>query len=298
MDKIPLVKKAIREGFIGQKIMVFPPAEKKWLSNNPLTRDFYLTDIGYYPNARNHDIYRRSGSHQYILLYCVAGEGHIHINNDTHQLIPNSFFILPKNTAHRYYSNVNSPWTIYWVHFTGQNADHLYQRYLAGQPGQVRPIPLNQNAIEVFEQLYQVLENSFNGEALEIANMNLQYFINTLVYYPHIKKMVDDHDVVSEAIAHMKQHIAQHFTLEELAARQKLSVSQFTRSFKQKTGSTPIQYFNFLKVQNSCQYLYFTDKSIKEICVELGFDDQFYFTRLFSRLMGMSPTQYRKTHKK
>ncbi|RFZ94650.1 AraC family transcriptional regulator [Mucilaginibacter conchicola] len=298
MDFNAAQRKGVKEGFIGQKMIVLPPNIKKRLLGNALTSGFYLTAIGFYPKAENHDIYRKTGSGQYILLYCIEGEGHIEINNAAHHLKPNTYFVVPKNITHRYYSDPQNPWTIYWAHFTGPVADNLYQRYLDEQPAQVRDIPLNQNAIEVFEQLYNILENSFNDESLEIVNMNFQYFINSLIYYPYVKKMIYDKDSVSKAISYMKQNINRHFSLEQLANLQGLSISQFSRHFKQKTGSTPIQYFNFLKIQHSCQYLYFTEKSVKEICVELGFDDQFYFTRLFTGLMGVSPTQYRKTHKK
>lgn len=298
MDFNATHRKSVKEGFIGQKMIVLPPGLKKRLLNNLLTSAFHLTAIGFFPKAENHDIFRKTGSSQYILLYCIEGEGHIEINNFNHHLTPNTYFIVPKNIAHRYYSSPENPWTIYWAHFTGAAADSLYRRHMDNEPEQVKDIPLNQSAIEVFEQLYNILENSFNDESLEIVNMNFQYFINSLIYYPYIKKMIYDKDSVSKAISYMKQNINKHFSLEQLANLQSLSISQFSRHFKQKTGSTPIQYFNFLKIQHSCQYLYFTEKSVKEICVELGFDDQFYFTRLFTSLMGMSPTQYRKTHKK
>jgi AraC family transcriptional regulator of arabinose operon len=298
MDYNTAQRKGVKEGFIGQKMIVLPPGIKKRLLFNALIGGFYLTAIGYYPKAENHDIYRKTGSSQYILLYCVEGEGHIELNNITYHLKPNTYFIIPKNISHRYYSGPQNPWTIYWAHYKGASADSLYLRYLDNQPKQVKDIPLNESAIEIFEQLYNILENSFNDESLEIANMNFQYFINTLVYYPYVKKMIYDKDSVSKAISYMKQNINKHFSLEQLANLEKLSKSQFSRQFKQKTGSTPIQYFNSLKIQHSCQYLYFTEKSVKEICVALGFDDQFYFTRLFTGIMGLSPTQYRKTHKK
>lgn len=96
----------------------------------------------------------------------------------------------------------------------------------------------------------------------------------------------------------MKQHIGAKFEIEELAAQQHISVSHYSRSFKLKTGSSPINYFNQLKIQKACQYLYFTDLNIKEICIELGMDDQYYFSRLFSKVMGISPSKYKKQYRK
>ena len=72
-----------------------------------------------------------------------------------------------------------------------------------------------------------------------------------------------------------------------------LSGSHFSFIFKKKTGFSPIEYFNHLKVQKACQYLLFTDLRVKEIADKLGIEDPYYFSRMFTKLMGMSPGTYR-----
>jgi AraC-like DNA-binding protein len=83
-------------------------------------------------------------------------------------------------------------------------------------------------------------------------------------------------------------------TLEEIARQVNLSPSHFSFIFKKKTGFSPIEYFNHLKIQKACQYLLFTDLRIKEISSELGIDDQYYFSRLFTKVMGFAPNDYRE----
>jgi AraC family transcriptional regulator of arabinose operon len=104
-------------------------------------------------------------------------------------------------------------------------------------------------------------------------------------------------DAITHSIRFMKENIRQLFTVENLARQQNLSVSHYTRLFKAKTGYTPIQYFNQLKIQLSCQYLYFSDRKIKEICNEIGFVDQYYYSRLFRKMMGISPAKYKSQKK-
>jgi AraC-like DNA-binding protein len=77
----------------------------------------------------------------------------------------------------------------------------------------------------------------------------------------------------------------------------KLSVSHFSVVFRARTGYSPIEYFNHLKVQKACQYLVFTGMSVKETAFTLGIEDQYYFSRMFSRLMGISPAVYRKRNR-
>jgi AraC family transcriptional regulator of arabinose operon len=57
-------------------------------------------------------------------------------------------------------------------------------------------------------------------------------------------------------------------------------------------------YFNHLKIQKACQYLHFTDDRINQIADQLGIGDSYYFSRLFKKLMGISPVEYRKRIRK
>ena len=82
--------------------------------------------------------------------------------------------------------------------------------------------------------------------------------------------------------------------VEEIAQSVNLSVSHFTSLFKKKTGFSPIEYCNHLKIQRACQYLFFTDLRVKEISFKLGINDPYYFSRLFTKVMGVSPNEYRE----
>ncbi len=291
-------RKRVKEGFVGQRMFILTPNVRRKVACNPLTRNFYLTSVGHYPKAGFHDRERKTGSTQYILIYCVDGGGYIYVNNTRYELQPNTYFIIPKNIPHRYHSHENNPWTIYWVHFTGDIAENLYERDLLDNEPAVHPIPYDENRIKLFEHIYAVLETSVNDKEMEIVNFNLLHFVSSMIYYREANPATYKTDAISNSIAYMKKNINERFGIEELAEQQNISVSHYSRSFKQKTGSSPINYFNQLKIQKSCQFLHFTDQSIKEICKELGFDDQYYFSRLFRNIIGISPSQYKKLHKK
>lgn len=291
-------KKKIKEGFLGQKMIVLTPNIRKSIKNNPLINSFYLTAIGFYPHALGHDRERKTGSAEFILLYCIDGEGSVELNNKVYVLKANTFFIIPKNIPHRYFSSLKNPWSIYWMHFSGVNSRMIYERSLVDGLHEVHSIPFEQNRIDIFNQIYTMLEESFGTKEMEIMNFRLLYFVTSLIYYKEINPSVYNRDAVSNSISFMKDNLDKKLTVNQLADQQKISLSHYLRIFKQKTGISPIAYYNQLKIQQSCQYLYFTDKSIKEICTVLGIDDQYYFSRLFSKLIGTSPSEYRKKHKK
>jgi AraC family transcriptional regulator of arabinose operon len=289
--------KKVKEGFIGQRMIVVPPDVKRSVGKNELINDFSLTAIGYYPHASFHDRERKLGTNQYILLYCTEGKGLIELESQKISISPNTFFIIPKNVPHHYKSSVQDPWTIYWVHFKGKKADVIYTRYLNRTVTDGLTIPYTLNRVQSFNEIYQLLEHSYHPLVMEIVNVKLLEFIASFIYYEQINPAVLEDDAITHSIRFMKENIRQLFTVENLARQQNLSVSHYTRLFKAKTGYTPIQYFNQLKIQLSCQYLYFSDRKIKEICNEIGFVDQYYYSRLFRKMMGISPAKYKSQKK-
>jgi AraC-like DNA-binding protein len=88
-----------------------------------------------------------------------------------------------------------------------------------------------------------------------------------------------------------------HLSLHELSAHYNYSPSRFSSLFKQKTGYAPIDYFIQMKMQKATQLLDFTNKPIKDIASIFGFDDPYYFSRRFKKIIGMSPKKYRSINK-
>ncbi|EHQ29146.1 helix-turn-helix domain-containing protein [Mucilaginibacter paludis] len=290
--------KKIKEGFVGQKTILLSALTKKQAAKNELTSKFHLTEMGYYPLAHLHDREREEGSSQYILLYCTEGSGYVEMGTNRYELTPNTYFIIPKNRPHHYGSYQSQPWSIYWAHFVGEHADLIYERYADKNGPDIRPIPYDKKRIDEFNQIISILENSHHSRELEIANISLFHFIASLVYNKETNPAFYDMDAISSSIAFMKQNIHDFFSIEELARQQNLSVSHYSKLFKIKTGHSPVQYFNQLKVHKSCEYLYFSSRSIKEICAELGFEDPYYFSRLFKKCTGLSPSNYKAQYKK
>jgi AraC-like DNA-binding protein len=72
-----------------------------------------------------------------------------------------------------------------------------------------------------------------------------------------------------------------------------LSKYHFIKKYKALTGTTPINHFIQLKIERACHLLDVTNKGIKEIAWAVGYEDAYYFSRIFRKVMGISPSQYR-----
>jgi AraC-like DNA-binding protein len=284
----------IKAGFLGQTMVVLDPDKKRKLVSNLFFRNLFPDAIGYFPNAKHHNRSRKNGINEYILLYCLAGEGWIKINGKTIQLTPNTGFIIPENTGHKYGSSLKDAWSIYWVHFEGDYAKTFYNRFSASGDTSVK-IAFDESRITLLNEIIKLLESDFTDEKVELTHFKLIAFLSSLCYSNALNSNVDD--AISHSIAFMKTHLNGILTIELLANEACYSISRYSELFKQKTGYSPIQFFIRLKIQKSCEYLYFTNLNIKEICKEVGFEDPYYFSRMFKKQIGVSPSEYRKTKK-
>jgi len=288
----------IKEGFLGQKMIVVSFETQQLLKTNSVCENLYITAIGFYPNANFHYRKRKNGAAQYILVYCIAGQGQIIYKGEPYILKPNSYFILPKHEEHQYYSSKDNPWSIYWIHFNGKLASYLYSRFLECIQKDKNIIPFTETRTQQFELIYSILENSHQISSMELISLQLCSYLSSFIYNERINRENTTIDQVSKGIEFMKTNIQYNYSIEELAKELNLSISHFSGLFKKKTGYSPIQYFNQLKINQSCQYLTFTNLSIKEICNKIGFKDPYYFSRLFKKNIGICPQSYRNEYKK
>jgi AraC-like DNA-binding protein len=99
---------------------------------------------------------------------------------------------------------------------------------------------------------------------------------------------------VQKALNHIDQNLKQKLSNNDLAILVHMAPNSFARLFKQQTGLTPQDFIRKKRVEHASKLLYHTDQSIKQISEECGFNDRYYFTRVFTRVMGGPPASYRK----
>jgi len=98
---------------------------------------------------------------------------------------------------------------------------------------------------------------------------------------------------IEQSIAYMVRHLNKPLKVATLAAQANISPSHFFALFKRRIGSAPIDYFTRLRMQRACRLLEQTPLSVKEVAAELGYDDPFYFSRVFKSVNRMAPSDYR-----
>ncbi|HMP81577.1 MAG TPA: AraC family transcriptional regulator [Verrucomicrobiota bacterium] len=104
-------------------------------------------------------------------------------------------------------------------------------------------------------------------------------------------------DRVARSIAYMSRHLNQPLQVSVLAAQANVSASHYFALFKRCTGCAPIDYFTRMRIQRACELIETTELSVKAVATELGYDDPFYFSRVFKSVTGIAPSDFRKAEK-
>lgn len=291
----------LKDGFRGSRAIVLPDSIVREMEHDLFESNLYITDIGYYPKARHHFRKRENGASQYILIYCVDGKGWVESRDRKFDIAANQFFILPAGKPHLYGSHEKDPWTIYWLHFNGNMADFYADGY--DTPTTISPTDESRirERLAIFEEMYHVLENGYSKDNLNYAISSLYYFLGSIKYIGKFRessgRQEHSKDVIEKAVLYMKEHIEKNLILDELCSYLRYSKSYFSNKFKRHTGYSPISYFIQLKIQAACHLLDFTDMQINQVCHKVGITDPYYFTKLFTKSIGYSPTRYREMKK-
>lgn len=269
------------------------------LRQHPLATSLYTTAIGYYPKAKAHEM-KRSEHDDYILIYCAEGKGYLTLGNDKHSIKAGELFIMPPNTPHAYQANEEQPWTVYWCHFQGEQAQDFFDYVYSKKIYQTNTSPIIGNMTDIdFIQAFRELIETVRD------NAQLTGFIQASNLFRHILTKIERQIKQSEKYKsglsipkiqqYMRANINKHIHLEELASLSHCSKYHFTRQYQLMTGISPLKHFIELKMEHACFLLEQTSLSMSEIATQLGYDDALYFSRVFRKILGLAPSAYRKT---
>lgn len=293
---------AKKEGFKGERAVTLPASIVQVLKTDFLGKDLHITHIGYYPQADLHYMERKTEEvSQFVLIYCIDGEGWFEIDRRRELVTGHQFFILPKGKAHKYGSSRQQPWTIYWMHFDGEKASFFAQGF--DKPTEISPNSNSriQERIQLFEEIFNTLSKNLTMNNIYYSITSLFHFLGSMKflgeYRDSIKLVSKNKDQVDELIHFMHENIEQQLTLDQFAKLSGLSVSHLSLLFQRKTSCSPLQYLKHIRMQKACQLLDYTDMKIIQISPKVGFSDALYFTRIFKKETGMSPKEYRALKK-
>ncbi len=254
--------------------------------------------IRFFKKAGFYSVYNENIKHVKALPYLsivqsVEGSYDIALGNGiSQQTKDGGFFIAPSNVQQTIVHHVNpksKKMTARWV-FLGVeinkafSLDALYQF----------PVVVNDDRKNELNMLFDRLFATDNvWENYSDCYKLLEYLIQMAT-----PTQTEMHPGIQCAVAYMMEHYTERITVEALANTATMSTSNFYAAFKKNMGCSPIAYLNHYRLSIAADMLIDTDQTVSDISYFVGINDVQYFSKLFKKIHGKNPKEYRSVYKK
>lgn len=248
------------------------------------------------PWKYKYKITRTLEHHELILI--TGGCGKIIIDNKKYRAEEGMIFYIFSDILQSIESDIENPLYFISVHFSFINVILGDNKWEVKNETRILPLSSMQEVKEhyqihnIFRKLVDIWNEKLPGYEF-ITRALLQELIFEL--YRNEKRENRNYSAalkVENIIKYMHNHINSKLTLTELSDRVQLSPAYLSRVFKDNTGYSLIGFFNKMKIDKAKELIIDGNKKVKEIAHEVGFGDEFYFSRIFKKIEGISPAEF------
>lgn len=234
--------------------------------------------------------------HELILI--TGGNGNIFIENKKHQAKEGMIFYIPSYVLQSIESDIKNPLYFISVHFSYINVlfnDNKWNLKEENKPLKLGSIQQIKDYYHIHDIFRKLVDNWY--EKLPGYELSTKALLQQLIFEIYENEKRENHNYsvslkVETIIKYMHENINSKLTLTELSDIVQLSPTYLSRSFKDNTGYTVIGFLNKIKIDKAKELISEGNKKVKEVAKEVGFYDEFYFSRIFKKIEGMSPTEF------
>ena len=240
------------------------------------------------------------GRNDYQLLYIAAGKGEFYFKGSKEPTIVtkgNMILFRPSEPQVYYYYAVDKT-EVYWVHFTGWKVEEYLERYELPHDENVFYTGVSPDYPWIYNQMIRELQlQRVNHE--DMISLYMHHIFITINRYIKERRETKNDTIndIERAAHYFKDNYNKQISIEQYAEEHLMSVNWFIHSFKSVMKMSPMQYIISLRIAMAKGYLENSTKNIAEISNEVGYENALYFSRLFKKYSGLTPTEYRKRNK-
>lgn len=234
------------------------------------------------PALRNH----------HLIHFVAKGCGRFVCNSKEYNLSAGEGFFAPANQTIFYEADENSPWEYYWVGFSGVDAGRLLKACGLSAESPCFSCGDLEKVKELILDIYNSNGNSIENEA-EMTG-DLYRFFSHLMRETNAesKRISRSAEYIDAAIRYIEHNYSHPISVNDIASSAAISRSHLYRIFVQELGMTPNDYLTRYRISIACDLLRINNISISEVAFSSGFSDPLYFSRVFKRVTGTTPSSY------
>ncbi|MBP2630369.1 MAG: btr 2 [Firmicutes bacterium] len=232
------------------------------------------------------------------IVFFTEGKGNIIIEKKRYSVKEGMLFYICPDVLHSIEMDTEKPVCFLSVHFSYAHVGFNESKWTIRD--EVKMLPLH-SAQELknhypIEDIFKKLVDSWNEKLPGyefITKTLLQQLL--IAIFQNMRKQNRNYSIslkIEKIIQYMHQNINNRVTLPELSEMVHLSSFYLSRTFKESTGYSVIEYFNKMKIDKAKELIIDGNKKVKEVAQELGFSDEFYFSRIFKKIEGISPSEF------
>lgn len=236
---------------------------------------------------RNYRITRQC-SQISCIEYVEEGCGTVHLDGKTFFPKGGDSYFLQAGKAQHYYSDKETPWKKHFINISGKLAENLAEGYGLSNESYFEGLDLSNELSRIIE----LAKNERDDHTPEFISILNEIFLKM---HHHVNRKGGQSDLGAEMKDFLNTQITSPFRIDLLCKHISKSESQTIRLFKDTFGTTPYAYVLDKKVGLAKKLLNDTNLAVKQISEKLCFADEYYFSNLFKKKTGMTPSAYRKS---
>ncbi|WP_099205739.1 helix-turn-helix domain-containing protein [Scatolibacter rhodanostii] len=246
----------------------------------------------------------------HVLIYILSGKMQVIEDGIAYTLTPGTLFFLKQGVHHWGEEEFEHGTSWYYVHFYMpepaensqllENGEVHNHRNLSPLPCHMNlpkllQLPPNHPIKEEMKKLIQAFESCNEADFIRV-NLSLWEILLQSVQWQNRKRSDKNSELVHKVSLFVEQNVLHNFSAQELEEEMELTYKHMGTLFKKQTGRTIKEYQTILRMKRAKKLLSETEKSIADIAAVLGFYDAFYFSKIFKKKEGKSPSQFRDSY--
>lgn len=232
----------------------------------------------YGPEIRNH----------YLMLLVNQGRA-VTCDGQNIKFGEHDLYVMFPNTKIHY--KALEPWAINWLGLYGEGVSEYMDMLSLTPQNPILHISHYNELKAVMDRIFDASQKDDLSSKLHISGLIYEFFSvmmkNSVAYRKN--------ELVNSALKIIDYNFCERISVKQIAEHLNVDAAYFSRKFTEEVGASPKKYILEKRIERAKELLRTTNANVFEISNSVGYDDQFYFCRIFKKTVGTTPSEYRKS---